>query len=182
MIEELHRHCVAIETVHIDPKNLNKHPPASIAALRAALGKHKQNQPLIARKSDRVIIIGNGRLQAARELGWQFVAVIFLDVDASTAAGISLTDNRVAQLSSLDLDLLRMALADTTALTIDKELETALLLAELCPPPTVETPAPPAGPPSAHYQVVIECSSPAEQDAVFRELMAKGHKARPHTS
>lgn len=43
-------------------------------------------RPVIARRSDKVVIAGNMRLQGARELGWRTIPTVFVDVDDLRAA------------------------------------------------------------------------------------------------
>jgi DNA modification methylase len=51
-------------------------------------------RPVIARRSDKVIIAGNQRLKAARELGWRTIATVFVDLDDLRAAYWTFLDNR----------------------------------------------------------------------------------------
>jgi ParB-like chromosome segregation protein Spo0J len=81
-----------------------------IEAVAASLKRFGQRKPIVARASDRVVIAGNHTLQAAVSLGWDQVAVSFVDDDESTSQAYALADNRISDLSSYDdqalLDLL----------------------------------------------------------------------------
>lgn len=50
---------------------------------------------MVARKDSGVVIAGNGTLKAALALGWQHLAAVYVDMDAATAAGFAIADNRL---------------------------------------------------------------------------------------
>jgi ParB-like chromosome segregation protein Spo0J len=81
-----------------------------VEAVAASLKRFGQRKPIVARASDRVVIAGNHTLQAAVSLGWDEVAVSFVNDDESTSQAYALADNRISDLSSYDdqalLDLL----------------------------------------------------------------------------
>jgi ParB-like chromosome segregation protein Spo0J len=81
-----------------------------VEAVAASLNRFGQRKPIVARASDRVVIAGNHTLQAAVSLGWDEVAVSFVNDDESTSQAYALADNRISDLSSYDdqalLDLL----------------------------------------------------------------------------
>lgn len=45
------------------------------------------------------VVCGNGTLEAARALGWTHVAASVVPMDAATAAGLAIADNRTSDLS-----------------------------------------------------------------------------------
>jgi hypothetical protein len=51
-------------------------------------------------------------LQAARDLGWSHLAVVFTDDDPVTAAGFSIADNRTAELAEWDGEALARLLGE----------------------------------------------------------------------
>jgi DNA modification methylase len=67
-------------------------------------------RPLIVRRSDKVVIAGNMRLMAAKELGWKTVPAVFVDVDDLTSATWTFLDNR--QYGEDDEDLAAELLAE----------------------------------------------------------------------
>lgn len=64
-----------------------------------------QRKAIVA-TSDGTVIAGNHQLEAARQLGWDEIAVVFVDDDLDTARAYALADNRVGDLGSYDQALL----------------------------------------------------------------------------
>ena len=97
---------VPIDSLHEDPANARVgHDLTRIAASLKAYGQRK---PIVAnRLQDGKIEAGNGTYRAARQLGWSHVAVVFVDDDPATAAAFGIADNRVAEFSRWDEDVLR---------------------------------------------------------------------------
>ena len=82
-----------------------------VEAVAASLKRFGQRKPIVARASDRVVIAGNHTLQAAVSLGWDEVAVSFVDENEEESLAFALADNRTAELGDYDdgllLDLIR---------------------------------------------------------------------------
>ena len=70
---------------------------------------------VIARKSDRVVLAGNARVQCAKKLGWDEAPVVFVDDDHSTSLAYAIADNRTAELATWNLDNLSEAMAELDA-------------------------------------------------------------------
>ena len=68
-----------------------------IRAVGASLEAFGQRKPIVARRNG-TVIAGNHTLQAALELGWTEIAVVFVDDDDATAKAFALADNRTAEL------------------------------------------------------------------------------------
>jgi len=104
--ESLRALAVPIDSLHEDPANARVgHDVTRIAASLKAYGQRK---PIVAnRTQDGKIEAGNGTYRAARQLGWSHVAVVFVDDDPATAAAFGIADNRVAEFSRWDEDVLR---------------------------------------------------------------------------
>jgi len=72
-----------------------------------SLRRYGQRKPLVANLRGEgaapVLEAGSGTLEAARRLGWRFVAVVFAQDDERTARGYGAADNR--RLDALDLPL-----------------------------------------------------------------------------
>ena len=77
-----------------------------------SLGYHGQYRPIVANRRTSEVLAGWHTLKAARKLGWQNIAVTWVDVDPITAKRIVLADNRLTDLANYDdtalLDLLMM--------------------------------------------------------------------------
>jgi len=78
----------------------------NVDAVANSLATFGQRKPIIARKVDGVVIAGNHTLQAARQLGWTEVAVVWVEDDDITAKAYALADNRTAELGTYDDQLL----------------------------------------------------------------------------
>ena len=88
-----------IERLELLPGNPRRGDVAAVAASLQAFGQRK---PIVARVVDRVVIAGNHTLQAARQLGWPQIAVVWVDDDETTSKAFALADNRTAELGDYD--------------------------------------------------------------------------------
>ena len=83
-----------------------------VELLVESLGYHGQYRPIVANRRTSEVLAGWHTLKAARKLGWQMIAVTWVDVDPITAKRIVLADNRLTDLANYDdtalLDLLMM--------------------------------------------------------------------------
>src|SRR3954468_16807744 len=77
-----------------NPRRLRPERKAQFLKTLAAERGLTEARPVIARRSDKVVIAGNMRLMGARELGWKTIPAVFVDVDDLQAATWSLLDNR----------------------------------------------------------------------------------------
>jgi DNA modification methylase len=73
----------------------------NVDAVAASLARFGQLKPIVAR-ADGTVVAGNHTLQAARQLGWDRIAVVRIDVDEATAKAFALADNRTAELGGYD--------------------------------------------------------------------------------
>ena len=82
----------------------------NVKELVESLKHNGQYKPIVIQKSTRKILAGNHLWKAAKELGWQTIDVVELDVDDAQAKKIVVADNRLADMGSYDekalLDLL----------------------------------------------------------------------------
>lgn len=88
-----------------DPANARKHSPRNLKAIRDSLDVFGQQKPIVI-DSRGVVIAGNGTLEAARELGWDEIAVAVTDLDPAHAQAFGIADNRTAELAEWDTDVL----------------------------------------------------------------------------
>ena len=94
-----------------DPRNARKHDRENIDAIKASLGRFGQQKPIVV-SQDNVIVAGNGTYQAALEMGWLTLAVVRTDLTDWT--GFALADNRTADLSRWDDNVLATLLSELT--------------------------------------------------------------------
>ena len=96
-------------------KHLDGNPrKGNVEAVKKSYKKFGQRKPIVATKDDEVIS-GNHQLAAAKELGWNKIAVVFTDDDELTAKAFALADNRTADLGTYDDDLLAEMLSSVAS-------------------------------------------------------------------
>lgn len=101
-----------ISSLKEDPKNARKHGKRDLALLVDSLKAYGQQKPIVGLK-DGTIIAGNGTLRAAKELGWDSIAVVQFDsADEAKARAFAIIDNRTAELSSWDFEALAASLTE----------------------------------------------------------------------
>ncbi|MFH8635479.1 ParB N-terminal domain-containing protein [Streptomyces goshikiensis] len=88
-----------------------------LEAIAESLATHGQYKPIVVNKGSLTgrpneILAGNHTAKAARQLGWDEIAVTWLDVDEDTAAKIVIVDNRTSDLAGYDTELLADILTD----------------------------------------------------------------------
>ena len=74
----------------------------NLQAIRESLQAHGQYRPLVVNRRSGEVLAGNHTLKAALELGWEEIAVTYVDVDEEQAARIVLVDNRANDLAGYD--------------------------------------------------------------------------------
>lgn len=97
---------VKLDTLHEDPGNVRKHGPKNLAAIRDSLTTFGQVEPLVVQQKTGLVIGGNGRLAAMRDMGWQECDVVEIDADDTKAARIGIALNRTGELAEWDSDAL----------------------------------------------------------------------------
>ena len=86
---------VPIADLKLDPLNPRVMPNAERAALAGSLEQFGFLQPVIARGSDRLVIGGHQRIEAARQLGWTEVPVIWWEGSDQDARALNLALNKI---------------------------------------------------------------------------------------
>src|SRR5947207_3140495 len=103
-----------------NPRRMRAERKAQFLKTLAAERALMEARPVIARRSDKVVIAGNMRLMGARALGWETVPVVFVEVDDLRAATWTLLDNR--GFGEDDYDLAAELLAELSERGADLEL------------------------------------------------------------
>lgn len=102
-----------------DPGNARVHGRDNLRAIRESLLRFGQVRPLLA-TADHVVVAGNGTLAAARDLGWDELAVLVLPwEDREKARAYAIADNRTAELAAWDNEALASQLTDLGAAGLD---------------------------------------------------------------
>lgn len=128
---------VLIESLDPLPGNPRRGDVEAVARSYEMFGQRK---PVVAqRQGDHgVVIAGNHQLAAARKLGWDRLAVIFVDDDDPTAHAFALADNHTSDLGGYDDELLAQMIQEVSdydakllAATSYSDDDLARLLADL---------------------------------------------------
>lgn len=106
---------VSITDLTEDPFNARSHPEENVEAIARSLEEFGQDVPLVVQKKGMVVRKGNGRLKAARRLGWTHLAALVVDEPDLRAAARAVADNRVGELARWDEKVLAKLLADFRA-------------------------------------------------------------------
>ena len=108
--EPLRHLAIPIASLVLDPSNARKHGERNLEAIKASLAKFGQRAPIVVQRDGMVVRSGNGRLLAAKALGWTEIAATIIDEDNSTAAQFAIADNRTAELAEWDNETLALLL------------------------------------------------------------------------
>ena len=162
-------------------KNPRKNAEA-VKYVKASIEKFGFKQPIVI-DSNRVIICGHTRLEAAKSLGMAEVPCIVADdlTDAQVKA-LRLADNKVAEFSEWEMNLLGEELGELSEISdidmgdfgFDDNLdnigdeeengteEKGVNLSET-------------------FQIIVECENEIEQQEIFEKLSGEGYKCRLST-
>jgi len=106
---------VAVKHLKLAAKNPRT---GDVAAIRASYERFGQRKPIVAHRKTKEVIAGNHQLTAAIELGWEKIAVVWVDDDDATAAAYSVADNRIGQLGEWNVENLVTALGEIDPLDL----------------------------------------------------------------
>jgi hypothetical protein len=95
-----------VDNLVLDPLNTRLHPERNLEAIKASLIAYGQVKPIVVRKQNNVVVAGNGTLRAAKSLGWDQIAAVFVEMTDVEAAGYGLADNRTAELAKWDFEVI----------------------------------------------------------------------------
>jgi DNA modification methylase len=115
IVEQLQGLAHPLKKLKLLPGNPRK---GDVEAVKRSYERFGQRKPIVARP-DGTVIAGNHQFLAAKALGWDEMAVVFVDDDDQTAKAFALADNRTSDLGSYDSDALAELLADVA---VDPEL------------------------------------------------------------
>ena len=108
-----------LDQLQLDPNNARQHDERNIAAITTSLQQFGWRGVIVVRRKDKRVLAGNGRVVAARALGWTQAPVLFTDDDNAQALLYALTDNRTAELATWDEERLAKILRDLDESGID---------------------------------------------------------------
>lgn len=96
---------VPIDSLRSDPMNARTHGERNLEAIMDSFAWYGQKHPIVVRKENMTVMSGNGRLAAAKALGWTKIAATIQSMTDVEAAGYGLADNRTAELASWDFEV-----------------------------------------------------------------------------
>jgi len=98
--------------------HLNNNPRrGDVNAIAASYEEFGQIKPIVVKKNDdgtATIVAGNHQVMAAKQLGWNEIAVVFIDGDDKRAIAYALADNRTMELGYTDDDMLQKLLTEVS--------------------------------------------------------------------
>jgi hypothetical protein len=89
---------VPVDSLHLDPANVRRHPERNLDAIKASLARFGQQKPIVV-DADGIVRAGNGTLEAARALGWPRVGIVRTHLRGAEATAYAIADNRTAELA-----------------------------------------------------------------------------------
>ena len=131
------------------PKNPRTHDERNIQAIMRSIDEFKQLAPLVVWGKRNYVIVGNGRLESAKRLGWKEIEIIRADhLNEDQAMAYMIADNKTTDLSEFDFQMVAQIMGKLADRKVDLEItgfsdfETEpLLQAEWTPPKDKEMPA-----------------------------------------
>lgn len=75
-----------------------------VEAIVKSYERFGQRKPIVVSRETSEIIAGNHQYQAALKLGWEGIAVVWVDDDEETATAYSVADNRIGQLGEWNVE------------------------------------------------------------------------------
>ena len=112
---------VSVDELHPYPANPRRHAE-DVEKVKASIEHFGWTNPLLVQAGTNRIIAGHGRLEAAKRAGITEVPVIELDMNDLDATAYTIADNRLAELSSWDADVLGPLVCELEAEGFDLEL------------------------------------------------------------
>lgn len=109
----------AVDSITPNPRNARSHSKEQIAAIAGSIKQFGFNVPLVV-DGEGVLVSGHGRLAAARKLGMQSVpCVVINDLSDVELRAFMLADNRIAELSDWDAELLANEISGLSGAELD---------------------------------------------------------------
>jgi len=104
---------IEVDRIIPNPKNANKHSPEQIKRLEKLISFQGFRNPLIISKRSGFLIVGHGRLEAAKNLGIDKLPVIYQDFENEAQEyAYLISDNEVARWAELDKELVLEEIKD----------------------------------------------------------------------
>jgi ParB family chromosome partitioning protein len=185
-VAEVPIHC--IQTNPYQPRR--EFDPEALATLKESLVQHGLLQPVVVRPTGDgayQLIAGERRLRAARDVGWQNIAVHVVDLNDRQVFEAALVENlQRADLNPLekaqgfhDYATQYQATHDDIAKAVGLDRSTISNLIRLLElPPSVQDAVRTGQIAAAHARALLALDDPAQQEQMCREIIAKGLSVR----
>jgi len=175
-----HSRMVEVENIKPHPKNPNRHHEEQIRILAKVIQHRGWRNPIVVSNLSGLVIKGHCRLESAKLLGLKKVPVDFQDYESEKAEIEDLVaDNRVAELSEMDNDALKMLLVEIGDNSFDMELvgfnDDAL---EALIDDIEATPKDYSKELKEKFEIIVECEGEHDQKKIFESLKSQGLKCR----
>ena len=155
------------------PKNAKKHPKKQILQVAASIKEFGFNQPIVVDKNN-VVIVGHGRLEAAKLLKLKEVPVLKVDLNEQQAKAYRLADNKlnesdwdmqlvIEELKGLEPEMLELTGFDLDLLDSNSTEENEKFMTDKL------------------YEIIIEANDISEQEEIYNNLINMGYKCRLST-
>lgn len=143
ILETLESMAVRVDSLHPYEGNPRR---GNLEVIKESLRENGQYRPIVVNRRDRVVLAGNHTLEAAKALGWDEIAVAWVDVDDEAARRIVAVDNRSNDLATYDEEALVALLSELPDLAGTgynaSDLEALLPPAERIGMTSLDAPAP----------------------------------------
>lgn len=93
---------LAVPVGAVIPDPANARTGHDIEGIKNSLLAYGQRTPIVVNKRTGIVLKGNGTLTAARSLGAEKIAAVFVDDDPVTATSYAIADNRIGDKSHFD--------------------------------------------------------------------------------
>lgn len=104
---------IVISALSNDPANVRRHSQRNLEAIKASLRRFGQQIPLVV-DANNIVRVGNARLEAMRQLGWEQAQIIRTNLTGADLVAYAVADNRTGD-PELGSTFDNSALADVLA-------------------------------------------------------------------
>jgi ParB-like chromosome segregation protein Spo0J len=173
LIDQIER--VRVDSLTLHPQNARR---GDVKAIATSLRVNEQFSPIVVQASTRYVLSGNHTLMAARELGWEEIDTVFVDVDDDRAYKIMLAANRTADIGGYDNDALAELLSYLDGDYEGTGYTDADVAALIIPPQLPEEGDAPIEDTETTWGVIVECLDEQQQTELLERLAAEGRRVR----
>lgn len=93
---------VRIDDLCLNPENVRTHNARNLDAIKRSLTKFGQQQAIIYDVTSGAVLVGNGRLESMKQIGWSLCAAMPFEGTVDEARAYAIADNRTSELGEWD--------------------------------------------------------------------------------